>query len=81
VIVVKKWIRSVVELFAPFTAIAQELRTLRELYELDLASRNPPIIRVTEAPSKGDTTVLYGEEPEEKGKLREMLDAWNESED
>jgi hypothetical protein len=43
----------------PFGAIARELKTIRMLYELELSSRNPPIIRVTEKPNRKDTEVSY----------------------
>lgn len=45
-------------LFRPLHEIAKDLRILRELYELDLGSRNPPLYRVTEKPSKHDTEVV-----------------------
>ena len=71
--------QRLLDLVAPFGQIAQELRILRELYELDLSSRTPPIIRVTETPRKDDTTVSYGtgEETEEQELKRELADAWN----
>ncbi len=47
------------DIIAPLSQIAKELRILRELYELDLESREKPIYRVTEKPSKKDTEVLY----------------------
>ena len=47
------------EVVLPFQAIAQELRILRELYEADLASRERPIIRITESPLRNDTEVSY----------------------
>lgn len=57
----------------PFSKIAEELSTLRELYELDLASRH--IYRLTEKPSKGDTEVSYSSEDiMPKSKLRSMFD-------
>jgi hypothetical protein len=50
--------------FAPQRAIAgtllslhDELRLLRTLYELDLASRTPPVLRETEPARKDDTEV------------------------
>jgi len=54
--------------FLPFTVIAtalqelsREIRILRELYELELSSRSPSIIRVTEFPRADDTLVIYGD--------------------
>lgn len=66
-----KWLKSV---FIPFSVIATELRIIRELYELELQSRNPPIIRVTESPSRSDTEVTFGSEMKEKSKLRKLMD-------
>ncbi len=51
------WSRTV----NPLASIACELQILRELYELDLANRNPPIRRITETPSPRDTEVTYGD--------------------
>jgi len=45
--------------FRPMKVIAEELKIIRQLYELDLASRERPIFRQTETPTKGDTTVTY----------------------
>lgn len=50
----------------PLAQIAAELRALRELYEMDLAERNPPIIRITEKPRRADTEVSYMDAPEDK---------------
>ncbi len=64
-------IRRLLELFAPFTVIAKELTAIRELMEADLASREKPVYRVTEAPSKYDTEVTYaGEEPKKNAMAR-----------
>ena len=80
---VRKWIarkvQGIRDLLLPFSSIAQELRILRELYELDLANRNPPTIRITEAPKKGDTEVLWDELTEEQTKLKELQDSWDDS--
>jgi hypothetical protein len=51
--------RFVVAFLRPLSTIARELRTLRELYELELSERDPPIIRHTERPRKTDTEVSY----------------------
>lgn len=51
--------RTLLAIFRPLAAIAKELRIIRELYEADLESRQPPIYRVTEKPSKRDTEVSY----------------------
>jgi hypothetical protein len=53
-------LRFLFSIFRPFASIARELRIIRELYELDLASRRPdPIYRLTEKASKKDTEVSY----------------------
>lgn len=65
----KIW-NSLTSLFVPFwtmahalSSIAQDLRILRELHELDLSSRHPPIWRITEHPGPSDTEVLYSSDP------------------
>ncbi len=52
-------LRALLAIFRPMAAIARELRILRELYEMDLGSRQPPLYRQTEKPSKKDTEVSY----------------------
>lgn len=48
---------------------------MRELYELDLASRNPPIYRITEKSSISNVEVLYsGTVEERRRKIWEPLD-------
>jgi len=67
-------IRRLIRFLFPIRGIAlelkgihEELSIVRELYELELAARKPPIWRITESPSKGDTEVFYtGEEPSKK---------------
>lgn len=66
-------IRALLLLVWPFHSIARELRILRELYELDLASRNPPIYRLTEQPSAADTEVSYMDVEEPKRKRETVL--------
>jgi hypothetical protein len=51
--------KSLLAFFRPLRSIAQELKILRELYELDLGSRNPPLYRFTEKPNQKDTEVMY----------------------
>lgn len=66
---------KLMRLVAPFAAIARELSIIRELYELELGSRNPPIIRITETPGKSDTTVTYADDaPKAKSALRKLMD-------
>ena len=45
------------------TSIAEDLRILRELHELDLSSRHPPIWRITEHPGPSDTEIMYSSDP------------------
>jgi len=77
----KRFKTTIREWLNPLATIAHELSILRELYEMDLASRTPPLIRITETPGRSDTTVSYGEEDENKGKLKDLMDAWNEDEE
>ena len=68
--------KRLLRLISPFSEIAKELAVLRELYELELASRNPPIIRITEKPGKDDTVVSYMDDAPAKPKsamLRSLL--------
>ena len=52
------------------------MKILRELYEAELAERDPPIIRRTEKPRKSDTVVSYaGEEDRTKTALRKAFDS------
>jgi hypothetical protein len=76
------WNRFWSKLFAlilPFTSIAEEIKILRELYELDLASRKPPIYRVTESPGD-DTEISFGDEKRVK-KSALTLEDLDEDED
>jgi hypothetical protein len=69
------WLK-LMRVLAPFSQIARELTIIRELYEAELASYNPPIIRITEKPKKSDTTVTYmGDEPKKTmvDKLKHLL--------
>ncbi len=78
----RRKLQPIFDLFLPLNAIVRELATLRELYELDLASRNPPIMRITEEPSKGDTEVTYMDDPpRKKSALRDLLETWEEEDD
>lgn len=65
----KIW-NSLTSLFVPFwtmahslASIAQDMHILRELHELDLGSRHPPVWRITERPGPSDTEVLYSSDP------------------
>lgn len=59
---------ELVDWISPLKTIASELRLLRHLYELDLASRNPPVYRLTQRPKKTDTEVLYPDVEDERPK-------------
>jgi len=60
-------------LLAPFAVIARELTILRELYELDLGSRQPPLYRITETPSIRDTEVSYAGEKDDTPKHKKWF--------
>ena len=60
----RRLFRRLRDLFLPFRSIARSLRVLVELYEEDLASRTPPVIRRTEAPSRKDTEVFLPGSPD-----------------
>lgn len=65
-------LRLLLAFVRPLHVIASELKILRQLYEADLDSRDPPIYRVTEKPHKSDTEVSYmgvDEEPKKKFKM------------
>lgn len=68
--------QRLLSLFSPFHSIADELKSLRELYEADLASRTPPVFRLTEHPSSKDTEVTYmtDEPAKEKSALRRLME-------
>ncbi|HXI41898.1 MAG TPA: hypothetical protein VNH83_18080 [Bryobacteraceae bacterium] len=64
----------------PFHSIAKSLAVIAELYELELAERKPAIRRVTEAPSRSDTTVMYtGREDEREDPFAPEDDEWEGS--
>lgn len=63
-----KLLRLLRLVFQPFKSIAKSLEILVQLYELDLASRTPPIIRVTEKPNPKVDTEVVGY-PEDKDSL------------
>lgn len=78
-------IKRLLQIFTPFAVIAKELTILRELYEADLASRETPVIRITQSPKKSDTEVFYGDDSENKGNMVERIkqalnDAWTDDE-
>ncbi len=69
------------EIFTPFAVIAQQLTRLADLKELELRERmvhkdsvEAPIIRITEEPQKGDTTVSYENEDKPKSRLHKMME-------
>lgn len=76
-----KSLRLLLSLMRPFASIARELRILRELYELDLGSRTPPIYRFTEKPSKKDTEVSYMDVEDRRPVFKRWLTAEEEEDD
>lgn len=65
----------------PFGSIARELKIIRELYELELSSRNPPIMRVTEKPSRKDTQVSYMGVEDKKGRQAQIEEFLEDQDD
>jgi len=74
---ISRFTTRVQDILHPFASIAQELRIIRELYEADLASRTPPVYRVVEDPTDGDTTVTYGDgKPTKRTKADDLAESW-----
>jgi hypothetical protein len=74
--------KSLKELLFPFSVIAKELTTLRELYELELSSRTPPIRRITEKPKASDTEVSYMDDDNKKrSPSQDLVEAWQREQD
>ena len=70
--------KKLMDLVAPFASIAQELRIIRELYELELSQRPSPIIRITEKARRTDTEVTYADEvPHKTSALQKLKDEWD----
>jgi hypothetical protein len=74
-------IRLLLSFLRPLAEIARELRILRELYELDLGSREKPIYRFTEKPSKLDTEVTYMDVKDERPVFKRWFGASDVEED
>ena len=74
-------LRTLLALFRPLTTIARELAIIRELWELELASRQPPIYRVTERPSKRDTEVTYSGVTDKRPAYKRGFEADEEEDD
>jgi hypothetical protein len=69
-----KLLRMLRLVFSPFKEIAKELKIIRELYEAELSERQPPIIRLTEAPNPRFDTEVFGMDGEsEKPAWRRFL--------
>ncbi len=70
-----KLLRLIRAIFSPMKLIAAELRIIRELYELELESRNPPIMRVTETPNPRFDTEIFmpGDEADNRPAWRKFL--------
>jgi hypothetical protein len=74
-------LRLLLALVRPLGQIARELRTIRELYELELQQRvvdgrPAPIYRLTEKPSGKDTEVSYAGERDERPIWKRISEAW-----
>jgi hypothetical protein len=65
---------------ASLAAIAEEMKIARELKEMELSYHNPPIYRITEQPSPGDTEVFYGTDGG-KGERNALTRAYYEEDD
>jgi hypothetical protein len=74
-------LRQVFSFIRPFAAIARELRIIRELYELDLESREKPIYRITEKPSKKDTEVSYSGVADTRPGFKRWFESGEEEDD
>jgi hypothetical protein len=74
-------LRFLFSIFRPFASIARELRILRELYELDLGSRNPPLYRLTEKASKKDTEVSYSGVVDDRPMYKRWFEQGDEEEE
>jgi len=61
-------------------SIAKDLHKLVMLYELELASRNPPIMLRTETPSEKDTEVTYMGISERKRRFTDFFGAPKDTE-
>jgi hypothetical protein len=73
-------LRTLLSLLRPLPEIARSLRLIAELYELELASRNPPVLRVTERPSEKDTEVLYAGVKDDRPLYKRWFEASDELE-
>lgn len=69
-----KLLRMLRLIFSPMKQIAKELSVIRELYELELSERNPPIMRVTETPNpRMDTEIMTDGDLVDKPGWRKFL--------
>jgi hypothetical protein len=57
-----KLLRMLRLIFSPMREIARELKIIRELYEAELAEREPPIRRITEEPNPRFDTEVFLED-------------------
>lgn len=81
----QQFVKGIANLLMPFAVIAAEMRRMNDLKELELSERiNPfngqhePIVPVTEVPSRKDTEVFWGVEPQAHGK-QALLDEFEHS--
>lgn len=73
-------IQLLLSLLRPLSRLADEIRIIRELYEQDLASRDNPIYRVTQSPSKEDTEISYSDGPDLRRKTKRWFSAAEQDE-
>ena len=73
-------IRLLILFLRPLSRLADEIAIIRQLYEADLASRDNPIYRITQSPSKEDTEVSYSDGPDPKHKTKRWFSAAEQDE-
>jgi hypothetical protein len=71
--VLRVFLRGLRLIFAPLPSIAksmqgihEELSYIRQLHETELATRNPPIYRITELPNPNNVEISYTDDPPRK---------------
>ncbi len=74
-------LRALLAIFRPMKQIADELRIIRQLYEAELESRQPPIYRITEAPSKRNVEISYTGVADERPMYKRWFGAADVEED
>ena len=74
-------LRTLLAIFRPMKQIADELRIIRQLYEAELEMHDPPIYRVTEAPSKRNVEISYTDVADERPAYKRWFGAADVEED